>query len=164
VKSSSLPAAAAPANAVEAAPLVATREGVPGSGSAGTAPREAAQTGLAAGSSEARQCRNWLTGFGSGLVGGRGLRPLPFQLLRGGFRHHRHCRRRSIAEVAVDQCQGHPGVRGVGAVDGAPGGERRQGLLEAGPLLASQLVAGWDHQAVSAGAEPPLDKLVKANH
>jgi hypothetical protein len=55
---SSLPAAAAPAAAVEAAPLVAARERVPGSGSAGTAPREAAQVGLAAGSSEARQCRN----------------------------------------------------------------------------------------------------------
>jgi hypothetical protein len=68
VMSSSLPAAAAPAAAVEAAPLVTARERVPGS--AGTAPREAAQVGLAAGSSEARQCRNWLTGFGSGLVGG----------------------------------------------------------------------------------------------
>jgi hypothetical protein len=146
VLSSSLPAAAVPGS---------------GSGSAGTAPREASQVGLAAGSSAARQCRNWLTGFGSGLVGGRGLRPLPFQLLRDGLRHHRRSRS-GLAKIAVDQCQGHPGVRGVGAVDGAPGGEGRQGLLEAGSLLAGHQVAGWDNQAVRTGAEPPLDKLVKA--
>ncbi len=99
-----------------------------------------------------------LARFGSGL----GLRPLSFELLRGGLRRHR-CRRRGLAEVAVDQCQGHPGVRGVGAVDGAPRGEGRQGLLEAGPLLAHQQVACWDHQAVGAGAEPPLDELVKSS-
>ncbi len=128
VKGRSLPTAAAPAAAVEAAPLVAAWEGwegVPGSGSAGPAPREAAQVGLTAGSPEAGQCRDWLAGFGSGLVGGRGFRPLPFQLLRGGLRHHRRSRR-GLAEVAVDECQGHPGVRGVGAVDGAPGGESRR--------------------------------------
>ncbi len=73
-KSRSLPAAAASAAAVEAAPLVAAWERVPGSGSARTAPREAAQAGLAAGCPEAGQSRNWLSGFGSGLVGGRGLR------------------------------------------------------------------------------------------
>ncbi len=128
----SLPAAAAPAATVEAAPLEAAREGVPGSGSgtAGATPREAAQVGLAEGGSEARQCRNWLSGFGSGLVGGRGLGPLTFQLLRGCLRYHRRSRG-GLAEIAVDQGEGHPGVRGVGAVDGAPGGEGRQGLLEA---------------------------------
>ncbi len=131
VMSSSLPAAAAPAAAVKAAPLVTAWEWDPGF--AGTAPREAAQVGLTAGSSEAQQCRNWLTGFGSGLVGGGGLRPLP--LLRGGLRHHRRSWS-GLAEVAVDQCQCHPGVRSVGAVDGAPGGEGCQGLLEAGSLLA----------------------------
>ncbi len=47
-------------------------------------------------------------------------------------------------------------------MDGAPGGEGRQGLLEAGSLLAGQPVAGRDDQAVRAGAEPPLDKLVEA--
>jgi hypothetical protein len=81
----SLPAVAAAAATVEAAPLVATREGVPGSGSgtAGAAPREAAKAGLAEGSSEASQCRNRLSGFGSGLVGSRGLSPLTLQLLAG---------------------------------------------------------------------------------
>jgi hypothetical protein len=83
VKGRSLPAAA-----VEAAPLVAAWEGVPGSGSAGTAPREAAQVGRAAGSPEAGQSRNWLTGFGSGLVGGRGFRPLALQLLSGSQVRH----------------------------------------------------------------------------
>ncbi len=53
----SLPAVAAAAATVEAAPLEATQEGVPGSGSgtAGAAPREAAEAGLAEGGSEARR-------------------------------------------------------------------------------------------------------------
>jgi hypothetical protein len=42
----SLPVAAASAAAVEAAPLVSAQEGVPGSGTACAAPREAAQAGL----------------------------------------------------------------------------------------------------------------------
>jgi hypothetical protein len=161
--SRSLPAVAAVAATVKAAPLEATREGVPGSGSgtAGAAPREAAKAGLTEGGSEASQCRNQLSGFGSGLVGGRGLSPLTLQLLTGRLRNHRHSRG-GLAEVAVDQCEGHPGVRSGGAVDGAPGGEGRQGLLEAGSLLAGQQVAGRDDQAVRAGAEPPLDKLVEA--
>ncbi len=47
-------------------------------------------------------------------------------------------------------------------MDGAPGGEGRQSLLEADTLLASQQVTDWDHQAVSTGAEPPLNKQVQA--
>ncbi len=89
---------------------------------------------------------------------GRGFPPLPLQLLNGSLRQHR----RGLAEVAVDEGQGNPGVRGIGAVDGAPGGECSLGLLEAGPLPAGQQIAGWDHQTIRAGAEPPLDKLMKA--
>jgi hypothetical protein len=158
----SLPPVAAAAATVEAAPLEATREGVPGSGTgaAGAAPREAAEAGLAEGGSEAGQCRNWLSGFGSGLVGGRGIRPLTLPLLAGRLRNHRRGRG-GLAEVAVDQCEGHPGVRSGRAVDGSPGGEGRQGLLEAGSFLAGQQVAGRDNHAVCTGAEPPLDKLVE---
>jgi hypothetical protein len=156
----SLPAAAAPAAAVKAAPLESAWEGVPGSGTACAAPREAVQAGLTEGGSEASQCRNWLSGFGTGLVGGRGINPLMFQLLCGGLRDHRRGRGR-LAEITVEQSEGHPGVRGGGAVDGAPG-EGRQGLLEAGSLLAGRQVAGWDNQAVRTGAEPPLDELVEA--
>ncbi len=43
----------------------------------------------------------------------------------------------------------------------APGREGRQGLLQAGALLPSQQVAGRDHLAVGAGAEPPLDEQVQ---
>jgi hypothetical protein len=131
----SLPAVAAAAATVEAAPLEARREGVPGSGTAGAAPREAAGAGLGEGSAEAGQSRNRLTGFGSGLVGGRGLRPLTLQLLAGHLRKHRRSRG-GLSEVTVNQCEGHPGVRCSGAVDGAPRREGHQGLLEAGSLLA----------------------------
>ncbi len=132
----SLPVVAAAAATVEAAPLEATRQGVPGteSGTASAAPREAAEAGLSEGGVEASQRRNWLTGFGSGLVGGRGLRPLMLQLLAGHLRNHRRSRG-GLAEVAVNQCEGHPGVRCSGAVDGTPGREGRQGLLEAGSVL-----------------------------
>jgi hypothetical protein len=118
----SLPAVAAAAATVEAAPLEAAREGVPGSGSGTTsaAPREAAEAGLAEGSAEAGQSRNRLTGFGSGLVGGRGLRPLTLQLLAGHLWNHRRSRG-GFSKVTVNQCKGHPGVRCSGAVDGAPG-------------------------------------------
>ncbi len=109
----------------------------------------------------AAPCRNWLSGFGTGLVGGRGINPLTFQLLCGSLRDHRRGRGR-LAEITVDQSEGHPGVRCGWAVDGAPGGEGRQGLLEAGSLFAGQQVAGWDNHAVRTGAEPPLDELVEA--
>jgi hypothetical protein len=159
----SLPAVAAAAATVETAPLEAAREGVPGSGSltAGAAPREATEAGLAEGGSEASQSRNRLTGFGSGLIGDRGLRPLALLLLAGLLQNHWRSRG-GLSGVAVDQCEGHPGLRSGGAVDSAPGGEGRKGLLEAASLLAGQQVTSRDDHAVRSGTEPPLDKLVEA--
>ncbi len=43
----------------------------------------------------------------------------------------------------------------------APSREGRQSLLQTSTLLPRQQVTGWDHQAVGAGAEPPLDKQVQ---
>jgi hypothetical protein len=46
-------------------------------------------------------------------------------------------------------------------MDGAPGGEGGQGIFWAGVFPAGQEVAGGDHAAVGAAAEPPEDELVE---
>jgi hypothetical protein len=94
----SLSAAAASAAALESTPLVAAWEWVPGSASAGTAPRDTAQAGLAVRRPEAGQSRYRLTGLGTGLVRCGGFGPWPLLVQLRARRDHWR-RRRRFTEV-----------------------------------------------------------------
>ncbi len=63
--------------------------------------------------------------------------------------------------MVFDQTESHPRIVGAGAVHGPPRGERCQGLLGRGILLASEKITGRQDGAVDAGAQPPRDEEVQ---
>ncbi len=89
--------------------------------------------------SEAGYGRYGEASLGARVVRGGGVVPRSLGRLRGQRRLHSRGSR-PAAEVEIHQGESHPGIVGIGAVDGAPGSEGSEGLLRAGVALAGEKI------------------------